>query len=601
MRLLYLWPLIFLILIPVIIIMYLLKQKAVERPVSSLFLWNEMYQNAEANTPWEKLKKNWLLILQIITLLILIAALCSPYLLKGGVGADQVVIVVDQSASMGTLYEGETTRLEAAVKEAVSYVKGLKSGTRITIIASAEDAVLLYTNGDDKGQAVNVLQEIPQTLLTGDATPGMDMVRSMMSQWTSVETVCFTDTYTNMEGIEGYMVDFYRPVENVSVDYVGHGENEKGTAILSMLTNHGTNEVSCDVNLYGGESLLQIQTVTLAGGENKVVYFENIDYDGYDVSVELSLQDALRADNICYDVLYEQESMDVLFMTEANLYFEKAMGIVEGVNVTKSNDIASFADFQKENYDLYIFDGMVPDVLPETGNMIFMNISDTELFDSDSYLEGVLVEPAEHALTTYLEELTFGVSRTYVYAKPDWADSFLKSGSDCIGFAGEYDGRSVCVMGFDLHNSELPLKSEFPILVYNMINSSARTSLVDIGSYTPGTAVSIRGKFDEEMPVVTLPDGKEKKLQDYHHNFTDTSEQGVYRVSQQTAKETVVSGFCINFPIAESNITQVPAEVQGEEGEQVKTTVTGMLDLRNLIILLALLFLGVEWIAYLRR
>lgn len=601
MRLLYLWPLIFLILIPVIIIMYLLKQKAVERPVSSLFLWNEMYQNAEANTPWEKLKKNWLLILQIITLLILIAALCSPYLLKGGVGADQVVIVVDQSASMGTLYEGETTRLEAAVKEAVSYVKGLKSGTRITIIASAEDAVLLYTNGDDKGQAVNVLQEIPQTLLTGDATPGMDMVRSMMSQWTSVETVCFTDTYTNMEGIEGYMVDFYRPVENVSVDYVGHGENEKGTAILSMLTNHGTNEVSCDVNLYGGESLLQIQTVTLAGGENKVVYFENIDYDGYDVSVELSLQDALRADNICYDVLYEQESMDVLFMTEANLYFEKAMGIVEGVNVTKSNDIASFADFQKENYDLYIFDGMVPDVLPETGNMIFMNISDTELFDSDSYLEGVLVEPAEHALTTYLEELTFGVSRTYVYAKPDWADSFLKSDSDCIGFAGEYDGRSVCVMGFDLHNSELPLKSEFPILVYNMINSSARTSLVDIGSYTPGTAVSIRGKFDEEMPVVTLPDGKEKKLQDYHHNFTDTSEQGVYRVSQQTAKETVVSGFCINFPIAESNITQVPAEVQGEEGEQVKTTVTGMLDLRNLIILLALLFLGVEWIAYLRR
>lgn len=601
MRLLYLWPLIFLILIPVIIIMYLLKQKAVERPVSSLFLWNEMYQNAEANTPWEKLKKNWLLILQIITLLILIAALCSPYLLKGGVGADQVVIVVDQSASMGTLYEGEATRLEAAVKEAVSYVKGLKSGTRITIIASAEDAVLLYTNGDDKGQAVNVLQEIPQTLLTGDATPGMDMVRSMMSQWTSVETVCFTDTYTNMEGIEGYMVDFYRPVENVSVDYVGHGENEKGTAILSMLTNHGTNEVSCDVNLYGGESLLQIQTVTLAGGENKVVYFENIDYDGYDVSVELSLQDALRADNICYDVLYEQESMDVLFMTEANLYFEKAMGIVEGVNVTKSNDIASFADFQKENYDLYIFDGMVPDVLPETGNMIFMNISDTELFDSDSYLEGVLVEPAEHTLTTYLEELTFGVSRTYVYAKPDWADSFLKSGSDCIGFAGEYDGRSVCVMGFDLHNSELPLKSEFPILVYNMINSSARTSLVDIGSYTPGTAVSIRGKFDEEMPVVTLPDGKEKKLQDYHHNFTDTSEQGVYRVSQQTAKETVVSGFCINFPIAESNITQVPAEVQGEEGEQVKTTVTGMLDLRNLIILLALLFLGVEWIAYLRR
>ena len=51
MKFLYLWPFFLLLLIPVIIIMYLLKQKAVDMPIASLFLWKEMYRNVEANTP----------------------------------------------------------------------------------------------------------------------------------------------------------------------------------------------------------------------------------------------------------------------------------------------------------------------------------------------------------------------------------------------------------------------------------------------------------------------------------------------------------------------------------------------------------------------
>ena len=81
MKFTHLWPLALIILVPVIIIMYMMKQKAKEQKVASLYLWREMVKNDRANTPWEKLKKNWLMILQIITLLVLIAALTSPYFL----------------------------------------------------------------------------------------------------------------------------------------------------------------------------------------------------------------------------------------------------------------------------------------------------------------------------------------------------------------------------------------------------------------------------------------------------------------------------------------------------------------------------------------
>ena len=55
------WPLAFLVLIPVIIILYLLKQKAVDTPFSSNLLWQEIYRNLEAKTPFEKLKQNILM------------------------------------------------------------------------------------------------------------------------------------------------------------------------------------------------------------------------------------------------------------------------------------------------------------------------------------------------------------------------------------------------------------------------------------------------------------------------------------------------------------------------------------------------------------
>ncbi|MBR4581256.1 MAG: BatA and WFA domain-containing protein, partial [Lachnospiraceae bacterium] len=158
MKVLYFWPLALLALVPVIIFMYLLKQKAEKKEVPSLFLWKETYHNVEANTPWEKLKKNWLMILQIILFLILIFCLMGPYLLNLGRSTDHVVVVVDNSGSINTLYEGEKTRMDRAVSEAVDYVKGLKNGTGISVISSSDEAYLVVTSTEDKDEAIKKIK-----------------------------------------------------------------------------------------------------------------------------------------------------------------------------------------------------------------------------------------------------------------------------------------------------------------------------------------------------------------------------------------------------------------------------------------------------------
>lgn len=601
MKLLHLWPLFLLLLIPVIIIMYLLKQKAVDTPVSSLFLWREMYRNVEANTPWEKLKKNWLLILQILTLIVLVFALTSPYILSGSVGADHAIIVIDNSAGMNASYDENNTRLQHAVEEAQDYIRSLKTGTGISIITSNNKATLVLSNSDDKSQALNELKAIEPTYVAGDCTPGIEMVKAMQTQWESVETVCFTDTNVSMEQIQGYIVDMYVPVENAGVEYVGHGMNNGKLVVLAKIANYGAEERVMDVNLYGDDELLQIKSVIVAGGESQVVYFDKVDFAGKALSVEITGQDAIKEDNICYDVLEDEQITKVLLMTEANVYLEKALMLVDGIEITKSNDIASFTDFTTQEYDLYIFDGMVPDVLPVEGNMMFMNVECDALYETISPMGGVMVATAKHTVTEYLEDLTFGVSSVYALEKPEWAETFLKVGDATVGFIGKKDDQTVCVMGFDFHNSDLPLKMEFPILIYNMVNECTSSGLIGETVVNAGDTVSVNGKLNVKLPIMIKPDGTREELGDYRINYTNTYALGVYEVEQNQNGEMVKSAFAVNFPASESKVTQAPLAVMGEDSETVKTTVTGMLDLRNLIIIIALGLLGIEWIAYIRR
>ena len=602
MKFLYLWPFFLLLLIPIIIIMYLLKQKAVDMPIASLFLWKEMYRNVEANTPWEKLKKNWLLILQIITVIVLIIALASPYIMSGSAGADHAVIVIDNSASMNAVYEEDRTRLEQAINEAEDYVRSLKTGTGISIITSNSKATLVLSNSDDKTQAISELKSIEPGYVAGDCVAGIEMVKSMQTQWDSVETVCFTDTAVSMEQVEGYIVDLYVPVNNTSVDYVGHGMNNGKMVVLAKVSNHGAEVVTTDATLYGDEELLQIKTVTIQAGESEVVYFEDVVFAGNALSVELSGQDAIKEDNICYDVLEENKVTKVLLMTESNLYLEKALLLVEGVEITKSNDISSFSDFMAQEYDLYIFDGMAPEVLPAEGNMIFMNVRCDELYETVSPMGGVMVSVENHSLTEYLDELSFGVSSVYALDKPEWAETFLRVGDTCVGFIGKKDVQTICVMGFDFHNSDLPLKMEFPILIYNIVNECTVSGLIGETVVNAGDTVTINGKLNVKLPVVTRPDGSEQELSDYRMNYTNTEELGVYVVEQHQEDARVERAFAVNFPASESVITNAPSAMLTEENaDAVKTTVGGMLNLRNLIILLALGLLGIEWIAYIRR
>ena len=58
-----------------ILILYMLRLRRQETPVSSILLWRLLLRDQQANAPWQKLERNLLLFLQLLALAALVLAL----------------------------------------------------------------------------------------------------------------------------------------------------------------------------------------------------------------------------------------------------------------------------------------------------------------------------------------------------------------------------------------------------------------------------------------------------------------------------------------------------------------------------------------------
>ncbi|MDX9910394.1 MAG: VWA domain-containing protein [Phycisphaerales bacterium] len=138
--------------IPSLVILYFLKLRRRDVEVSSTLLWKKAIQDLQANAPFQKLRRNILLLLQLIALAAALFALAQPELKGATISGDRHVILIDRSASMGASDAGEpgvregVTRLAKAKREAIELVKSLREGSvlgRLSSGSAGDEAMVI--------------------------------------------------------------------------------------------------------------------------------------------------------------------------------------------------------------------------------------------------------------------------------------------------------------------------------------------------------------------------------------------------------------------------------------------------------------------------
>src|SRR6266581_825102 len=92
----------FLLLIP-LVVFYFLKLKRPRLEIPSLVLWRQVLSDQRVNAPFQKFKRNLLLLLQILILTLLALAAMQPFLRREAARAQRLPVLIDVSASMGAL------------------------------------------------------------------------------------------------------------------------------------------------------------------------------------------------------------------------------------------------------------------------------------------------------------------------------------------------------------------------------------------------------------------------------------------------------------------------------------------------------------------
>ncbi len=118
---------------PTLIILYFLKLRRRDMEISTTLLWRKAIQDLQANAPFQKLRRNILLLLQLIVLAGVCVALAQPELAGSTLNGDRQVILIDRSGSMTSVDEsdgkgGKTSRLEAAKKQAITLIESMRDG-----------------------------------------------------------------------------------------------------------------------------------------------------------------------------------------------------------------------------------------------------------------------------------------------------------------------------------------------------------------------------------------------------------------------------------------------------------------------------------------
>ncbi len=584
-----LWPLFFLAAVPVIIILYLLKPKGADYLISSNLLWQKLLKNEQSKTFFEKFVHNILMYLQILIIALLVMALMSPFIRTDGQGGGRKVLLIDTSGSMQHVGASGKTRLEEAVEQACDYVRNTANARFSIVTSDAAGVNLLAVDIGDSDAAVQTLKGISCSDGGGSLAAAQGILDTLLGNEAEdmAELLIYTDgsgaaQFRELHGGTGkelYVVG--SPTANVANEYTVFAQREDGLYdVMVSVINYSDETVSFDVSLYDeGEKLIALTQMRLAPSESKVCLVEAVDWQGQTLSSRLSGiafsgggRDSLDGDNVSEAVKGRGGLIDGLLVGDGNTFIEKAYLAVTGTDIAKAETDAAA---ETGAYNVVIYDAKQAPEIGGSSRLIFGDARG----ESVEKLENVVLDMTDCDLTSGLSGFAIGVNTAYCFALPEGAESFLEYDGKCVGYYGERDGVKEIVVGFDIRESDFPLRAEFPVFLANAMIYLSDTSWLAANVYYAGEEIALQPWAE--------PDGSQFESR--------PREAGLYHIGNEEYQEF----YTVRFQTSTESDGRAQAESVSESGgvklQKVKRT------LRNVLLLLALVLLVIEWIVYVRQ
>ena len=596
-----------------IVLLYMLRLKRRERVVPSNLLWQSAIRDLQANTPWQKLRSSLLMWLQLAFLALAVFALARPAIKVFAAGGQTVAIIIDGSASMGAT-DVSPTRFDNARSRADKLINTLASSDSGTVLLAGARTRVLAPLTAEKNSLKRAIDNAAQTDTSSDLRESIVLAASLLKDKKNPQIYVFSD------GAAPALQDL--DVGKVGLQFVKIGNSGDNLAITAMdarrdyggsnnaqvfatVSNFGDAPKNINLELARDGNLLTVRPMKIPAATTKdgvrtpgtaSELFDNLNFDSGLFSAKFDAQDALPSDNMAWANLDAPRQLSVL-LTSDNLFLQRALNLDPNVKVFVGAPPAG------QTFDVVVCDGNVPPNLPDANQLLFNVITPLAPVEKTGIAEqpSVADYDRQNPVTRYApwNDIKFVQSQA-VKLKP-WGQAVVEAERTPLVVAGEKGGKRVVWCGFDLRDTDLPLRVAFPIFITNSLRWLTAPRGLDSANegatLRTGGAVPLFAPDSVKTIDITGPSGFKTSVPNRGDGapvlFDGASRVGQYAATGGDWKQD----FAVSLlDKRESDITPRDALKIGDTKQvSAENNARANKELWGYIIVAALALLGLEW------
>ncbi len=532
----------FALLAPAIVALYLLKLKRKEIIVPSLLLWRKSLDDMKANAPFQRLRNQLLMWLQLLIVALVVLAMARPVIRRTRAGGRPRVLLIDVSASMKAA-DVKPNRLEAAKRWARRLVERMGRGDAAMVVTFAGHASVRTTMTSDQTLLRRVIDRIQATDERTRLADAMAIAASVVKTSPAAEVILLSD------GRVQDLADVTAAPGEVVFAVVGdEGRNAGVTAFeITALAGRpgryaafvrvdyvGPPGASAILKLANNEDLIAAKELRLSPDKPACITFDDVALREGVVEASLDFNDALAADNAARCVLEAGRRLRVLLVSQENYFLEKALALQRGVSLTR---ISPDEFTSARGYDVVIFDGWSPDRLGDGAYLFFNAAPPGGAFQRVGEVAAPIVLDWDqtHPLARFVSFAGMNVAKAIKLKLSQGAKALVETKRTPLIAVWSTGRRRVVVVGFDVYQSDWPLRVSFPLFISNAIPWLAgRRPGAQAEKYLTGQSIAIPAPPDAKAAAVTTPAGRTLKLTIDAMNlayFTHTETAGLYQLA----------------------------------------------------------------------
>jgi len=601
----------FLLSVPFLVLLYFLKLKRPRHRVPSTLLWQKVIEDMRVNSPFQKLRRSLLLLLQLLILLAAIACLTRPLVRMRPTTGESLIVLLDTSASMSAVEETGRTRLEEAQRRLADFVQHMGKGDEMMLITFNRRATVMCGFTGNRKKLRGAIAAVPAAETPTYVDAALRLAKSACHTRNRPRVLLFSDgSFPEPRDVEMPVQVEYQPIgtprPNLAITGLDVRRSLNDPRRIDMfvsIENFSDTAFSGNMIVRLDGAQLDSKFFSVAGGEILSQVFQAALPAGGDIEVSLDVEDALACDNRAWKVIPAPARRRVLLVGDRTFFLQRALKAMPHTHATAIAP-TDYAPSMADGFDAVLWNG-VADTGPPRGNNIYFNcLPGAPGFVAGKPVDGtpILDWEATHPATRFIDFDNLAISSAITYEHPDAALPLLRSTQVPLIAMTRVGSAELCIVAFDPMKSNWPLLVSFPLFLNNCLshfedlrNRRMQTN-VEVGyplSLPPGTGV----------PSVRLPDGRIVRLRKTPTGafvFAGTDRCGIYRVTRPDGSAYSVSAGL--FDRAESGLATVEEPAMGgNKVEVVQLHRQVNREFWKWILGFAGLALLLEWTVYHRR